>query len=96
MFYSYYTRSREECQMSKVQDLDDMQEFVDDYENIQSTLESLLDDTNNQNLKNEVNEFINSLKEDYKNQNQDFLERISKLENEEDDSLVREYYSMKL
>lgn len=73
-----------------------MQEFVDDYENIQSTLESLLDDTNNQNLKNEVNEFINSLKEDYKNQNQDFLERISKLENEEDDSLVREYYSMKL
>lgn len=82
--------------MSKVQDLDDMQEFVDDYENIQSTLESLLDDTNNQNLKNEVNEFINSLKEDYKNQNQDFLERISKLENEEDDSLVREYYSMKL
>lgn len=82
--------------MSKVQDLDDMQEFVDDYENIQSTLESLLDDTNNQNLKNEVNEFINSLKEDYKNQNQDFLERISNLENEEDDSLVREYYSMKL
>jgi hypothetical protein len=82
--------------MSKVQDLDDMQEFVDDYENIQSTLESLLDDTNNQNLKNEVNEFINSLKEDYKNQNQDFLERISKLKNEEDDSLVREYYSMKL
>ena len=82
--------------MSKVQDLDDMQEFVDDYENIQSTLESLLDDTTNQNLKNEVNEFINSLKEDYKNQNQDFLERISKLENEEDDSLVREYYSMKL
>lgn len=82
--------------MSKVQDLDDMQEFVDDYENIQSTLKSLLDDTNNQNLKNEVNEFINSLKEDYKNQNQDFLERISKLENEEDDSLVREYYSMKL
>lgn len=96
MFYSYYTRFRKECQMSKVQDLDDMQEFVDDYENIQSTLESLLDDTNNQNLKNEVNEFINSLKEDYKNQNQDFLERISKLENEEDDSLVREYYSMKL
>ena len=83
-------------QKSKVQDLDDMQEFVDDYENIQSTLESLLDDTNNQNLKNEVNEFINSLKEDYKNQNQDFLERISKLKNEEDDSLVREYYSMKL
>lgn len=82
--------------MSTVQDLDDMQEFVDDYENIQSTLESLLDDTNNQNLKNEVNEFINSLKEDYKNQNQDFLERISKLENEEDASLVREYYSMKL
>lgn len=82
--------------MSKVQDLDDMQEFVDDYKNIQSTLESLLDDTNNQNLKNEVNEFINSLKEDYKNQNQDFLERISKLENEEYDSLVREYYSMKL
>lgn len=82
--------------MSKVQDLDDMQEFVDDYENIQSTLKSLLDDTNNQNLKNEVNEFINSLKEDYKNQNQDFLERISKLKNEEDDSLVREYYSMKL
>lgn len=82
--------------MSKVQELDDMQEFVDDYENIQSTLESLLDDTNNQNLKNEVNEFINSLKEDYKNQNQDFLERISKLKNEEDDSLVREYYSMKL
>lgn len=82
--------------MSKAQDLEDMQEFVDEYKNIKNKLENLLDDTNNKDLKEEINGLISALEEDHQEQYQDFTERIDKLENEEEDSLVREYYSMKL
>lgn len=82
--------------MSKAQDLEDMQEFVDEYKNIKNKLENLLDDTNNKDLKEEINGLISALEEDYQEQYQDFTERIDKLENEEEDSLVREYYSMRL
>lgn len=37
--------------MSRAQDLEDMQEFVDEYENIKEKLEDLLDDTTNEDLK---------------------------------------------
>lgn len=82
--------------MSKTQDLEDMQEFVDEYKNIKNKLENLLDDTNNKDLKEEINGLISALEEDYQEQYQDFTERIDKLENEEEDSLVRKYYSMRL
>lgn len=82
--------------MSKAQDLEDMQEFADEYKNIKNKLENLLDDTNNKDLKEEINGLISALEEDYQEQYQDFTERIDKLENEEEDSLVREYYSMRL
>lgn len=82
--------------MSKAQDLEDMQEFVDEYKNIKNKLENLLDDTNNKDLEEEINGLISALEEDYQEQYQDFTERIDKLENEEEDSLVREYYSMRL
>lgn len=82
--------------MSKAQDLEDMQEFVDEYKNIKNKLENLLDDTNNKDLKEEINGLISALEEDYQEQYQDFTERIDKLENEEEDSLVREYYLMRL
>lgn len=82
--------------MSKAQDLEDMQEFVDEYKNIKNKLENLLDDTNNKDLKEEINGLISALEEDYQEQYQDFTERIDKLENEEEKSLVKEYYSMKL
>lgn len=82
--------------MSKAQDLEDMQEFADEYKNIKNKLENLLDDTNNKDLKEEINGLISALEEDYQEQYQDFTERIDKLENEEEESLVREYYSMRL
>ena len=82
--------------MSEAQDLEDMQEFVDEYKNIKNKLENLLDDTNNKDLKEEINGLISALEEDYQEQYQDFTERIDKLENEEEDSLVRKYYSMRL
>lgn len=82
--------------MSRAQDLEDMQEFVDEYKNIKNKLENLLDDTNNKDLKEELNGLISALEEDYQEQYQDFTERIDKLENEEEDSLVREYYSTRL
>ena len=66
--------------MSREKDLEDMQEFVDEYANI----------------KEELNELISSLEEDYGERNQNFIERINELENEEEDSLVKEYYSMRL
>lgn len=50
--------------MSREKDFEDMQEFVDEYENIKEKLEDLLDDTTNEDLKEE--------------------------------SLVKEYYSMRL
>ena len=82
--------------MSRAQDLEDMQKFVDEYETIKDKLEDLLDDTTNEDLKEELNGLISALEEDYQEQYQDFIERIDKLENEEEESLVREYYSMKL
>lgn len=82
--------------MSEAQDLEDMQEFVDEYKNIKNKLENLLDDTNNKDLKEEINGLISALEEDYQEQYQDFTERIDKLGNGEEDLLVREYYSMRL
>ena len=82
--------------MSKTQDLEDMQEFVDEYENIKDKLEDLLDDTTNGDLKEEINGLISALEEDYGERNLNFIERINELENEEEDSLVKEYYSMRL
>nr|DAT55171.1 MAG TPA: hypothetical protein [Caudoviricetes sp.] len=73
-----------------------MQEFVDEYANIKEKLEDLLDDTTNEDLKEELNELISSLEEDYGERKQNFIERINELENEEEDSLVKEYYSMRL
>nr|DAO22412.1 MAG TPA: hypothetical protein [Caudoviricetes sp.] len=82
--------------MSKAQDLEDMQEFVNEYENIKDTLESLLDETNNKELREEVNGLLSVLEEDYEQQNKDFTERIAEMENEEENYLERQYYSMKL
>lgn len=82
--------------MSRDKDLEDMQEFVDEYANIKEKLEDLLDDTTNEDLKEELNGLISSLEEDYGERNQNFIERINELENEEEDSLVKEYYSMRL
>lgn len=82
--------------MSKAQDLEDMQEFVNEYENIKETLESLLDETNNKELREEVNGLLSVLEEDYEQQNKDFTERIAEMENEEENYLERQYYSMKL
>ena len=82
--------------MSREKDFEDMQEFVDEYENIKDKLEDLLDDTTNEDLKEELNELISSLEEDYGERNQNFIERINELEDEEEETLVREYYSMRL
>lgn len=82
--------------MSKAQDLEDMQEFVNEYENIKDTLESLLDETNNKELREEVNGLLSVLEEDYEQQNKDFTERIAEMENKEENYLERQYYSMKL
>lgn len=82
--------------MSKAQDLEDMQEFVNEYENIKETLESLLDETNNKELREEVNGLLSVLEKDYEQQNKDFTERIAEMENEEENYLERQYYSMKL
>ena len=40
--------------MTKAQELEDMQEFIDDYENIHNQLEDLIDDINNKELKQEI------------------------------------------
>lgn len=82
--------------MSREKDLEDMQEFVDEYENIKDKLEDLLDDTTNEDLKEEINGLISALEEDYGERNQNFIERINELEDEEEETLVREYYSMRL
>ena len=82
--------------MSKAQDLEDMQEFVNEYENIKDTLESLLDETNNKELREDVNGLLSVLEEDYEQQNKDFTERLAEMENEEENYLERQYYSMKL
>lgn len=86
----YYTGIRKESQMSKTQDLEDMQEFVDEYENIKDKLEDLLDDTTNEDLKEELNGLISALEEDYGERNQNFIERINELEDEEEETLVRD------
>nr|DAV70046.1 MAG TPA: hypothetical protein [Caudoviricetes sp.] len=91
-----YTRIRKESQMSKAQDLEDMQEFVNEYENIKDTLESLLDEIDNKELKEEVNGLLSVLEEDYEQQNKDFTERIAEMENEEENYLERQYCSMRL
>jgi|GEM_PF-5950999 predicted adenine nucleotide alpha hydrolase (AANH) superfamily ATPase len=82
--------------MSKAQDLEDMQEFVNEYENIKDTLESLLDEIDNKELKEEVNGLLSVLEEDYEQQNKDFTERIAEMENEEENYLERQYCSMRL
>lgn len=82
--------------MSREKDFDDMQEFVDEYANIKEKLEDLLDDTTNEDLKEELNGLISALEEDYGERNQNFIERINELEDEEEETLVREYYSMRL
>ncbi len=82
--------------MSREKDLEDMQEFVDEYANIKEKLEDLLDDTTNKDLKEELNGLISALEEDYGERNQNFIERINELEDEEEETLVREYYSMRL
>lgn len=82
--------------MSKVQELEDMQEFIDDYENIHNQLEDLIDDTNNKELKQEINELLSVFEEDYHQQKEDFEERVYKLENEEEQALSREYNLVRL
>lgn len=82
--------------MSREKDLEDMQEFVDEYANIKEKFEDLLDDTTNEDLKEELNGLISALEEDYGERNQNFIERINELEDEEEETLVREYYSMRL
>ena len=82
--------------MSKAQDLEDMQEFVNEYENIKDTLESLLDEIDNKELKEKVNGLLSVLEEDYEQQNKDFTERIAEMENEEENYLERQYCSMRL
>lgn len=87
---------RKESQMSKAQELEDMQEFIDEYENIKETLESLIDDTNNKELKQEINELLSVFEEDYQQQKEDFEARVYKLENEECQALAREYDLVRL
>lgn len=82
--------------MSKAQELEDMQEFIDEYENIKETLESLIDDTNNKELKQEINELLSVFEEDYQQQKEDFEARVYKLENEECQALAREYDLVRL
>lgn len=82
--------------MSKVQELEDMQEFIDEYENIKDTLESILDDTNNKELKQEINELLGVFEEDYQQQKEDFEERVYQLENEEEQALSIEYDLVRL
>lgn len=82
--------------MSKAQDLEDMQEFIDEYANIKDRLENLLDDTNNKDLKEEINGLISILEEDYGEQNQACIEKVQKLEDEEESCLEREYCLMRL
>lgn len=82
--------------MSKAQELEDMQEFIDEYENIKETLESLIDDINNKELKQEINELLSVFEEDYQQQKEDFEARVYKLENEECQALAREYDLVRL
>lgn len=82
--------------MSKAQELEDMQEFIDEYERLKDNLEELLDDTNNKELKEEINGLITILEEDYAEQNQDFIERIKKLEDEEETFYERTFYATRL
>lgn len=82
--------------MSKAQQLEDMQEFIDDYENIHNQLEDLMDDINNQELKQEINELLSVFEEDYQGRKEDFKERVYQLENEEEQALEREYDLMRL
>lgn len=82
--------------MNKVQELEDAQEFVDEYENIHDTLESLIDDTNNKELKQEINDLLSSFEEDYKELKKEAEERIYELEEEEERALEREYDLVRL
>ena len=82
--------------MTKAQELEDMQEFIDDYENIHNQLEDLIDDINNKELKQEINELLSVLEEDYQQQKEDFEARVYKLENEECQALAREYDLVRL
>lgn len=82
--------------MSKAQEMEDMQEFIDDYENIHNQLEGLIDDVNNKELKQEINELLSVFEEDYQQQKEDFEARVYKLENEECQALAREYDLVRL
>lgn len=82
--------------MTKAQELEDMQEFIDDYENIHNQLEDLIDDINNKELKQEINELLSVFEEDYQQQKEDFEARVYKLENEECQALAREYDLVRL
>ena len=82
--------------MTKAQELEDMQEFIDDYENIHNQLEDLIDDINNKELKQEINELLSVFEEDYQQQKEDFEARIYKIENEECQALAREYDLVRL
>lgn len=82
--------------MSKAQELEDMQEFIDDYDNIKNTLENLIDDTNNQELKREIDELLSVFEEDYQDQKEDFEEKVYQLEDEEEQALAREYDLVRL
>lgn len=77
--------------MSKIQDLEDAQEFVDEYENIIDTMNDLYDNTNNKVLKQEVFELISVFEEDYKEEKENSEEIIDKSENEELDYQNYEY-----
>lgn len=82
--------------MNKETILENAQEFIDDYDNIKNTLENLIDDTNNQELKREIDELLSVFEEDYQDQKEDFEEKVYQLEDEEEQALAREYDLVRL
>ena len=82
--------------MSKAQEIEDCQEFVDEYENISDTLQNLYDDINNKELKKEVFELLSVLEEDYKQQKEEDEEFLEKCEDEEIQYMNNEFERSRL
>lgn len=82
--------------MNKETILENAQEFIDEYENIKETLESLIDDTNNKELKQEINELLSVFEEDFKPEYEEQLQIAQDIEEEEQKALNEEYERSRL
>lgn len=59
------------------------QEFLDEYDNIHETLQNLMDDISNKELREEINGFISVLREDYQSQRDECEQYLEEEEEKE-------------